>query len=390
MNRVAALFLLATAVTAWECSNDLSCQLNGKCISGKCVCEAAWKGLNCSEVALLPTTDKAGIKLKVNSTWGGSVIKDNSGKYHMYAAYLDKSCGITSWRRNSAIVHAVSDTIDGTYEIKDTPVGVWSHNPSMAVAKDGTLLMYHIGNGTNVHGFETCNGDALCCENGASPCGFQRCAPPCNCNISSEVNDDLNTFYLHYATHPSGPWKLANVDIPITGGNNPAPWVHPNGTVYVVFNNDNMLLVKADNWQGPYENVTTGACGGGEDPFIWTDTNGHWHCLFHASPYSNLSIAGGHAFSVDGFDWFVSETAAYTGTYVDYLESDGSIRKYPIAKRERPHLIFENGEPIALTNGVVLRTPGANDSSAWHWASYNPFPGFHDRSWTHLQLINRK
>ena len=48
-----------------------------------------------------------------------------------------------------------------------------------------------------------------------------------------------------------------------------APFVHPNGSIYLVFNSDDMVMVRADNWAGPYEVVLHGACGGGEDPFLY-------------------------------------------------------------------------------------------------------------------------
>ena len=45
--------------------------------------------------------------------------------------------------------------------------------------------------------------------------------------------------------------------------------MHPNGSIYLVFNSDDMVMVRADNWAGPYEVVLHGACGGGEDPFLY-------------------------------------------------------------------------------------------------------------------------
>lgn len=39
------------------------------------------------------------------------------------------------------------------------------------------------------------------------------------------------------------------------------------------------------------------------DPFLYTDSSGFFHCLYHRSGkggFSNTSVAGGHAYSVDG------------------------------------------------------------------------------------------
>ena len=387
---VSLLLLVVTTCGAWECSNDLGCQLNGKCISGKCECRRAWKGLNCSELSLLPTPRDRGIHLDHNSTWGGSVIKGSDDKYHMYAAYMEMGCGLTSWGHNSKVVHAVSDTQTGKFEIKDTALPVWSHNPSTAIAPDGTILLFHIGSASH-SSTVFCNGAGDCCRNGTSPCGFLHCAPPCDCTAEQQkrvqsLSQD-HTFTLHTAKDPAGPWEKVTPVIPESGSNNPSPWVHPNGTVFIVFNSDDMIMVKADHYSGPYEVVTHGACGGGEDPYVFTDTNGNWHCLYHRSPFPNITIAGGHAFSLDGYDWHVSETAAYSGAFVEYV---GESDSYPISKRERPHLIYSeiDGEPVALTNGVAIRQPGVNNSGAWILPNNNPFPGHYDRTWTHLQYIN--
>ena len=47
---------------------------------------------------------------------------------------------------------------------------------------------------------------------------------------------------LHSSPGPEGPWSpVSAVTINPCGGNNPAPWVHPNGTVYLVVTDNNMV-----------------------------------------------------------------------------------------------------------------------------------------------------
>lgn len=67
------------------------------------------------------------------------------------------------------------------------------------------------------------------------------------------------------AQKPEGPWKAysAKVDQNV-GGNNPAPWVHPNGSIFIVVNSGGMAMLRADTWRGPYTVVARGACGKGE------------------------------------------------------------------------------------------------------------------------------
>ena len=47
---------------------------------------------------------------------------------------------------------------------------------------------------------------------------------------------------------------------------------------------------------------------GGEDPYLFKDAVGNFHCLFHAFDKSNAKVSslffpGSHAFSQNGRDW---------------------------------------------------------------------------------------
>ena len=46
---------------------------------------------------------------------------------------------------------------------------------------------------------------------------------------------------MHYSAGVDGPWtSYPNATISPCGSNNPAPWILPNGTVYIVFTDQNM------------------------------------------------------------------------------------------------------------------------------------------------------
>jgi hypothetical protein len=80
----------------WPCLTPLDCQLNGLCTDGKCVCDSAWKGENCSVLNLLPAKPGQGYGLlgSPTSSWGGSVIHDpKSSKYYMHVAEMVNNCG---------------------------------------------------------------------------------------------------------------------------------------------------------------------------------------------------------------------------------------------------------------------------------------------------------
>lgn len=166
---------------------------------------------------------------------------------------------------------------------------------------------------------------------------------------------------IHTATSTDGPWQsYRKAYINPCGGNNPAPFYHPNGTLYAVFTEQNMGLWRADSWQGPYSLVATGACGGGEDPSLYIDASGHFHCLHHRSPFStvNPNIAIGHAYSKDGLAWFVAQDPAANSTIA--YEGLGPVVH---GKRERPHLYFNSDGAIThLVTGVCI-DPACNPAA---------------------------
>jgi hypothetical protein len=230
------------------------------------------------------------------------------------------------------------------------------------------------------------------------------------------------TFPVSFSTSLSGPWTtiFANATAP-TNGNNPAPYVARNGSIYVVFNDGDMTLFRSDSgYGGPYLRVTGGACGGGEDPAIWQDAGGNWHCLYHRSPFADPAHqAIGHAYSPDGFTWFTSPGAAATSV-VNYTDGGGGgdVLTVTFGKRERPHLVFsaETGDPIAFISAVGINPacdpfvfdpatglPAINATALAlinagavphcdAWTQYqrldlNMLPGYFDRSWTLIQTL---
>lgn len=48
--------LLAITTVSLQCSTDTDCSLNGLCSrrAGKCICDAGWRGNDCSELDIRP------------------------------------------------------------------------------------------------------------------------------------------------------------------------------------------------------------------------------------------------------------------------------------------------------------------------------------------------
>lgn len=217
-------------------------------------------------------------------------------------------------------------------------------------------------------------------------------------------------------------WMSVNADIeePV-GFSIAAPWFLDNGTAFWVLQADCPswmqngtgtcgTIIRGETWQGPYEVIARGACSLGEDHSMYIDKRGHFHCLTHrfsdpSSPAGvfDASRNGGHAFSVDGREhsWFcvdgkgdhgtcnLNSPIAYNSTVI--YQADGVNR---FGTRERPHIVFDHGEPVALATSVqhcqAPSVPDACEPNNPHSCNqsnllcHNAWPGYMDRSWTSL------
>ena len=95
------------------CTGPLDCQLNGECLNGSCLCDAAWRGANCSLLNFLPAPllNGYGRRGSATSSWGGGVVHDkSSNKWVMHVAEIENSCGGGSWETNARCAVAESST----------------------------------------------------------------------------------------------------------------------------------------------------------------------------------------------------------------------------------------------------------------------------------------
>jgi hypothetical protein len=349
------------------CHDNLDCSLNGVCEEEdhlhpykKCKCDKPWQGERCERLQFKPVTFPQGYGMapNISSTWGGGVIYNSVGKeYHMFVSRMTNDCLLEHWTTNSRIDHAVSQKATGPYTFQNVAIDTWSHNAAPIVLSDGTFAIFHIGLGVG------------------GPTGGINCTSSTSSAITSSPDDVFSAVdddaarnksksvgimgsMIHVASSLDGPWTpLANANNILGKCNNPAPWVHPNGTyIYVGCGG---LLKRATTIAGPYETIATfpmAMLGGGEgeenglpppplhyeDPQIYTDDRGNFHCLYHVYttnlPSSDCvhSIVSAHAFSTDGItDWQMSPFPPY-GTQL--LLSTGET--ITLATRERPKPFF--------------------------------------------------
>ena len=91
------------------CTSDWDCSLNGDCgPASECYCHKSWVGEDCNRLNVLPvqkpahagapglaygrvpTASQSGL-----ASWGGSIVKDADGLYHLFAAEMSLDCGLT-------------------------------------------------------------------------------------------------------------------------------------------------------------------------------------------------------------------------------------------------------------------------------------------------------
>ena len=94
-----------------------------------------------------------GIELPEISFWGGNILQDSEGKYHLFVCGWPENSpkGHMFWS-NSTVFHAVSDRLTGPFKIHNS-VGK-GHNPEAFRLEDGRIVVYvidgyYIANGVN-------------------------------------------------------------------------------------------------------------------------------------------------------------------------------------------------------------------------------------------------
>eukprot|EP01043_Picozoa_sp_COSAG02_P040350 COSAG02_NODE_3259_length_7079_cov_30.942693_3_plen_381_part_00 len=355
---------------AATCTSDLGCSLNGECAGDSCTCFDGWHGDECELLSLGPAPLGGAYGYKPNSSsWGAHVVKWK-GQYNMFVSELWGGCGITSWRQNSHVVRATSDTPLGPYRYADTalpPEATCNH----VLVNGSRIVLYH--QFTSGAG----NGNLTKCD--------PNWQPP-----TSETWTPVKPHKVHFSdTGPAGPWLAGGGDMP-PGFicNNPAPLLLPNGSVAVFCHGPGIRLAVSDPSGHRWSNVTfiQAPMGGPaphtvwEDPFAWLDKNGHWHLMSHVYPTNTSNwlqyadIVAGHGFSKDGIAWTWHPTPPYSA---DVTDTTGRTLHY--ATRERPFLLLSDDiqkSPLALFTAVTMPGRPKQNKSAGG-----------DYSFTHVQPV---
>eukprot|EP01063_Lacrimia_lanifica_P033604 TRINITY_DN6025_c0_g2_i1.p1 TRINITY_DN6025_c0_g2~~TRINITY_DN6025_c0_g2_i1.p1 ORF type:complete len:420 (+),score=50.47 TRINITY_DN6025_c0_g2_i1:76-1260(+) len=338
------------------CTTVADCNNGGKCVDGRCRCDAVWEGPTCDALRFEPGPgpEDIGLQNRVN-TWGGSVVKAVEGGhtvYHMYASAFPNAT-LDDWVTKSQVAHAVSRTgVMGPYEYQGIvlpPRGghYWDasncHNPTVHKFDDDYVIFY-IGMDYKDHRHE--------------PSPF----------------DPWQAIGAASSKSPYGPWTRLDMPLlvptvdwecyPDCGVSNPAVARVADGSFVMIFrgNGDQGVgIAAAPHWYGPWT-LQNGKKSifplpdvvGLEDAYLWNDpTRDGCHIVLHQQAQGATNI-GAHAFTTDPAcvsNWTLSSPRPSHAYSTNVTWSSGKTTTY--IRRERPQLLFdEAGHPTHMFSAV--------------------------------------
>jgi hypothetical protein len=185
-----------------------------------------------------------------------------------------------------------------------------------------------------------------------------------SCGNDQDRNESTNlpTYMVISDSSPTGPWSepalIPGTDTDVDS--NFSPVINANGSLTALTRND---VWYASDWSNvsSYAIVNTQWCADGEDPFLWVDGRGVYHCLVHVNREETYGV---HYWSLDGVDWQATcgGGKAYTSV-VEYANG----QSIDFACRERFHVVLDDqGRVVASINGAAedsCHTAGQNDHS---------------------------
>jgi len=279
---------------------------------------------------LRPAPKDAGFRMEGYFVWGGSLIKAD-GEYHLFASrWPEKTRFPQGYRSHSEIVRATAQTPLGPYTFREVVVtgrgGSWwdgkmCHNPKIVQAGD-TYVLYYIGSAPG---------------SGLRKCGYA------------------------WSKSIAGPWTRREEPLPFgEDHNNPAPYIHDDGRVLVVFRDRqlNMFVATADAFDGTYQIVARNLFSFKvEDPDLFF-CEGKYHMVAedNVGGLTGAVRHGAHLISTDGLQWKPDDPITVYDHTLRW--TDGTTTEAD--RRERPELFNAhadrkgNGHPTHLLTAVLV------------------------------------
>ena len=257
------------------------------------------------------------------SYWGGNVVKDADGLYHMFLAGWDATKnGHNSWPQ-SDVYHVTSPDYWGPYTLTSNYNIGKGHNPEVYKAKDGTYVMYVLRNNSSATSFQ-----------------------------ASSLN---------------GPWKETPLQFefrdrtPLTAGSSYSNFTfcsRTDGSVLAISRTGTIWVSK--DGKSPFMQISDvcvypqGLNGAFEDPVVWFDGYQYHHIV---NDWRGCKAY--YSRSIDGVHWTYEPGIAYDPSVS--VHADGTIERW--WKYERPRIYQdEEGRAIQLNMAVIDVKKTANDS----------------------------
>lgn len=260
-----------------------------------------------------------GIELAGTSFWGGNILQEPDGKYHLFVCGWPENSpkGHMFWP-NSTVFHAVGDRLEGPYTVCDT-IGK-GHNPEAFQLVDGRVVVYVIDG-------------CYIAPSVKGPWQYQRFTfNPRNRNIVEGLSN------LTFARRPDCSYLMV-----CRGG---GVWISRDGLA-------------------PYEQLSDRSVypsveGRFEDPVVWRDS-----LQYHLIVNDWLGRIAYYQRSKDGLHWVTEQGEAYVpGVSV---HPDGRVEHW--FKYERPKVFQDESGRAVQMNFAVIDTikwedqPNDNHSS---------------------------
>jgi hypothetical protein len=285
---------------------------------------------------LMPVPLNAGFRMSGFFVWCGSMLRVGE-QFHLFASRWPEATGFPEgYRTHSEIVRATADNPLGPFAFEQVVVsgrggsywdGKMCHNPKIMQVGDRFVLYY----------------------------------------IGSALDSGLRKIGYAVADAIEGPWIRLDEPLPLgEDANNPAPYLHDDGSVLLAFRDERlkMHIARADRFDGAYSIIARDIApqGAVEDPDLFFQ-DGRYHLVMedNVGKLTGHERWGAHLVSADGVQWTPHEPViAYTHT----IEWEDGTRT-TVTRRERPELFNANtqrkgnGEPTHLLTSVLL------DEKSW-------------------------
>jgi len=286
--------------------------------------------------------------------WGGSIIKGDDGKYHLFYSRWKSDYSFFGWLTHSEIAHATSDSPYGPWKYQETVLrgrrdyfwdAITAHNPKIKHF-NGKYYLYYIAT---------------------------------NFGKKSITDEDLREISMVGYSHPSwkilrtnqrtgvaiasslqGPWTRLDQPIIEPSGPietltvNPAITKDDQGIYYLIVKGDkpgstkferNQGIARSKSPEAPFvmekkaviDDMDT------EDMSIWYDSSQkRFYGVFHAHEFIGMIT------SVDGENWEKAKEYILLEKNLRLKEGEELV----IDRMERPFIYEENGKPLVLCLAV--------------------------------------